>query len=87
MVHAERKSWNNEQYSTRKCLEIPETVTENSLERTALNIFKEMGVSIGTSDIKACYRVGPPSRKKVIIKLSRRKDADREWWGKKPFRV
>ena len=87
MVHAERKSWNNEQYSTRKCLEIPERVTENSLERTALNIFKEMGVSIGTSDIKACYRVGPPSRKKVIIKMSRRKDADREWRGKKPFRV
>ena len=54
-------------------------MTDSSLEETALNIFKikELGVSIDTSDIEACHRVGPRSRKKVIVKIPRQKDADR----------
>ena len=70
MVQVERKSWSNEQYSIRECLEIvgiPESVTDSPLEETGLNIFKELGVSIDTSDIEACHCVGPPSRKKVIV--------------------
>ena len=54
-----------------------ESVTESSLEETALNIFKKLGVSMVTSDIEACHRVGPPSRKKLIVKMSRRKDPRR----------
>ena len=52
-------------------------MTDSSLEKTALNIFNELGVSIDISEIKACHRVRPPSRKKVTVKVSRWKDADR----------
>ena len=90
MVKVEWKSWSNEQYSRRECLEIvgiPESVTDSSFEETALNIFKELGVCIDASDIEACHRVGPQSRQKEIVKLFRRKDADRVWWVKKTLRV
>ena len=51
MVQVERKSWSNEQYSRRECLEIVsilESVTDSPFEKTALNIFEELGVSIDT---------------------------------------
>ena len=41
VVQVDRKSWSNEQYSRRKCLEIvciQESVTDSSLEETAPNI-------------------------------------------------
>ena len=47
---------------------ILETVSDSLLEETALNIFEELGASINPSDIETCHRVGPSSRKKVIIK-------------------
>ena len=74
MVLFKRKSWSNEQYSRSKCLKIvsiPESVTNSSLEETTLNIFKEFGTSIVTSNIEAWDRVGLPSRKRVIVKMSR----------------
>ena len=89
MVQIEQKSWSNEQYYRRECLKIvgiAESLRDSSLEETALNIFKELGVSIDTSDIEACHRVGPRSRKKVTIKMSRRKDADRVHRVKKPLK-
>ena len=48
MVQVERKSWSSEQCSRRECLEvvgIPESVTVGSLEETALNILKDLGIS------------------------------------------
>ena len=90
MIQVEIKYWSNQQYYRRDCLEInsiPERLIDSLLEETALNTFKELGVSIDTSDIKACHRVGPPSQKKVIIKMSRRKDEDRMWRVKKTLRV
>ena len=57
MVQVERKFWSNEQYFRHECLQIvgsPEYVTDSSLEETPLNIFKELGSSIDTSDIEAC---------------------------------
>ena len=81
MVQVKRKSWSNKQYARRECLEIVvsilESVTDSSLEETALSVFKELGVSIDTSHIETYHYVRPPSRKKVIVKMSRRKDADR----------
>ena len=56
---------------------IPETVTDSSLEETELNIFKELDVSIDTSDIEACHCVGAPSKKKVIIEMPRRENAEK----------
>ena len=46
------------------------------MEETALNIFKELGVSIDTLDIEACHRVGPPSQNKIIVKISGKKDKE-----------
>ena len=66
-------------YSRRECLEIvgiSETVSSNSLEEIALNIFEELCVRIILSDIEAQLRVGPSSCKNVIIKMSRLKDAN-----------
>ena len=48
-----------------------------SVEETAQNIFEEIGVSINLLHVEAYHRVGPASRKKVIIEMSRQKDADR----------
>ena len=73
-----------------ECLEIvsiPETVTKSSLGETALNIFEELDASIRPSNIEACHRVGLSSRKKVIIKMFRRKDAHRMQRVKNPLRV
>ena len=66
---------------------IPETMTDSSLEETALNIFEELSTNINPSYIETCHRVGPSSRKKVIIKMSKRKDADRVRRVKKTLRV
>ena len=66
---------------------IPETVTESLLRETVLNIFEELDASIIPSYIEACDRVGSSSRKKVIIKMFRRKDAHRMRRVKKPLRV
>ena len=57
MIQVEMKSWSNQQYSRCDCLEInsiPERLIDSLLEETALNTFKELGVSIDTSDIEAC---------------------------------
>ena len=61
-------------------------MTDSSLAETALHVFEELGASINPLDIETCHRVGPSSRKKLIIKMSRRKDADRMWRAKKPLK-
>ena len=63
IIQIERKPWSNEQYSRRECLDIPKTVTDSSLEETALNILEEMGVTIDHSEIEVCNHVGPSSCK------------------------
>ena len=73
MVQVERKSWSSEQYSRRECLEvvgIPESVTVGSLEETALNILKDLGISghLGQWSMSSCRTT---DRKKVIVKMSR----------------
>ena len=42
-----------------------------------LNIFEKLGVSSNPLYIEVYHRVGPTSHKKVIISMSREKDADR----------
>ena len=52
---------------------IPKTVTDSSLKETALNIFEDLGASLNPSDIEACHRVRPCSRKTVLSKSPDRK--------------
>ena len=76
----QRKCWSNEQYSRRECLEIvgvPESVEPDKLEEKMSCIFSKLNVTVQAADIEACHWIqakkGP---KKVIVKLSRRKDAE-----------
>ena len=85
-----RQCWANEQYSTRESLEIsgvPESVTDNGLEEKVLNLLEKINVEVHPGHIEACHWIksnaGP---KKVIIKMSRRKDADKIRRAKKKLK-
>ena len=81
MKFLERQCWANEQYSRRECLKIsgvPESVAVNHLEGKVLKLLEKFDVEVHPDDIEACHWIksnaGP---KNVIIKMSRRKDADK----------
>ena len=81
VVSLERQTWSNSQYSRRGCLElsgIPETIESKDLEGTALDIFEKLDVMVDPSIVEDCHWIksskGP---RKVIVKLSRRKDANK----------
>ena len=86
----ERKCAANEQYSRRECLEvtgIPDNIPNSDLEDTVLKIFSETGVTINPRDVEACHRLNQKSKpKKVIIKLSKRKDVARVMYNKKKLK-
>ena len=86
----ERKCAANEQYSRRECLEIsgiPDSIPNNNLEETVLKIFNETGVTVNSRDVEACHRLNQKANpKKVIIKLSKRKDATRVMNNKKKLK-
>ena len=86
----ERQCWVNEQYSRRQGLEIsgvPESVTDNNLEEKVLKLLGKTDVEVHPDHIEACYwiksNVGP---KKVIIKMSQHKDADKIRRAKKKLK-
>ena len=77
----ERELWGNEQYSRRECLEIygvSESVTDKDLEGEVLKLLEKNDAEVHHDHIEACHGIksndGP---KKVIIKMSRRKDSDK----------
>ena len=81
MKFLERQCWVNEQYFRHECLEIsgvPESVADNDLEGEVLKWLEKADVEVHPDHIEACHWIksnaGP---KKVIIKMSWRKDADK----------
>ena len=79
VVALERQCWGNNQYSRRECLEItvvPDSVSNDDLEETAIKIFNRLDVAIDSSNIEDCHWLKSNGPKKVIIKFSRRKDAN-----------
>ena len=86
----ERKCAANELYSRRECLEIlgiPDSIPNNNLEETVLKIFNETGVTVNSRDVEACHRLNQKANpKKVIIKLSKRKDVARVMNNKKKLK-
>ena len=74
----ERKCAANERYSRPEWLEmsgIRDSLSNNNLEETVLKIFSEAGVTIDSRDVEACHCLNEPvCLKKVIIKISKRKD-------------
>ena len=86
----ERQCWANKQYSRRECLEIsgvPESITDNDLEGKVLKLLENIDVKVHPDHIETCHWInsnaGP---KKVVIKMSRRKDADKIRRAKKKLK-
>ena len=82
--------WANEQYSRCECLEIsgvPESVTNNDLEGKVLNLLEKIDVEVHIDHIEACHWIKyNAGLKKVIIKMSRHKDADKIRRAKKKLK-
>ena len=78
VILVERKCWAKEQYSRRGYLEISgtlESIQDDDLEDCVLKHFNECDTPGDLENIEACYRLEWKARsKKVIIKLSKRKD-------------
>ena len=81
IIVLERKCWSNEQYSRIECLEIsgiPSDTEAAKLEETLLKLFEKLDVDVGPKNVEDCHWLKTRnSSKKVIIKLSKRKDADK----------
>ena len=86
----ERMCAANEQSSRPECLEIsgiPDSTPNNNLQETVLKIFNETGVTVNSRDVEACHRLNQKANpKKVIIKLSKRKDVARVMNNKKKLK-
>ena len=86
LVVTERKCWANEQYSRRECLQIsgiPESVSDNAFEDKIQGVLR----GIDTENIESCHRLkGNGSKGRVILKLSKRKDAEKTKLNKKKLK-
>ena len=87
IVVLERKCWSNEQYSRRECLEIsgiPSDTEADELEEMVLKGFEKLDVDVDPKNVKDCHWLkNRNSSKKVVIKLTIRKDADKIRQAKK----
>ena len=81
IIVLERKCWSNEQYCRRECLEIsgiPSNTEAGKLGKTLLKVFEKVDVDVDHKNVKDCHWLKTRnSSKKVIIKLSKRGDADK----------
>ena len=86
LVVTERKCYANEQYSRRECLQIsgiPESVSDNAFEDKIQGVLR----GIDTENIESCHRLkGNGSKGRVILKLSKRKDAEKTKLNKKKLK-
>ena len=79
VVALERQCWGNSQCSRRECLEItsiPDSISTDDLEETTIKIFDKLDAAIDPSNIGIGHWLKSNGPKKVIIKFSRRKDAN-----------
>ena len=84
-----RQCWANNQYTRRECLEItglPENTENGNLEELTLKVLNEIGVNIDSRNVEDCHWVKTQGPKKVIIKFSRRKDANKVRTDKKKLK-
>ena len=90
IIALERKCWGNEQYSRRECLEIsgvPEETTDSQLEEKVREIFDKIDSTVKAKNIEACHWIKTKrGGRRVIVKLSKRKDADRIRKNKKKLK-
>ena len=90
LVVTEQKYWANEQYSRRECLEISgisESVNDNALEDKIQGVLRGTDVEVDTENNESCHPLkGNGNRGRVILKLSKRKDAEKIKLNKKKLR-
>ena len=80
VVSLELQCWSNSQYSRRESLEkseFPQSLKNEDLEGTVLQIFEELNIVVDQTNVKDFHWVESRTSKKVIIKMSRRKDANK----------
>ena len=85
----EHQCWANNQYTRRECLEItglPENTENGNLEDLTLNVLNEIGVNVDSRNVEDCRWIKTQGPKKVIIKFSRRKDANKVRTEKKKLK-
>ena len=76
----EWKSWENEQYSKRECIEISgisQSIEQLDLEKTLLNVFDKIDAPVDPQTIEACHSLKSDDNgrsNKVIVKFSKHKD-------------
>ena len=83
IINLEKNQAKGEQYSRRNNVElsgIPNSISDEDLENTVINICKESGIDVNGRDIEGCHRL-PLSRnsrghdKRVIVKFVNQKYA------------
>ena len=77
---SERQYWANNQYGRRECLNISgiaENIENKNLENLTLQIFKKIDINDDPENIEDCHWVKTQKTKKVIIKFSKSKDANK----------
>ena len=78
IIVLEHKCWSNEQCSRGECLEISGILSDTEgckLEETLLKVFEKLDVDVDPKNAEDCHWLKTRnSTKKVIIKLSKRKD-------------
>ena len=75
----ERQCWSNRQCSRRECLKttgVPDNIKNDDLEEKALTIFENLELTIDSSNVDDCHWL-PRNGKSFIMKLSKRKDANK----------
>ena len=81
VTRLERQCWSNCQYSRCEHLEltgIPETSDNNTLESTVLKIFQKLEVNVDPSNVEDYHWISSKNGpKRVIVKVSKRKDASK----------
>ena len=81
IVVLERKCWSNEQYSRRECLETSGILSDteaDELEETVLKVFEKLKVDVDCKNVNCQWLKTRNTCEKVIIKLSKRKDAKKK---------
>ena len=90
VVVTERKCWASEQYSSRECLEIsgiPESVSDNALKDKIQGVLRGIDAKGDIENIELCHCLkGKGSKGRVILKFSRRKDAEKIKLNKKKLK-
>ena len=77
---SKRQCWANNQYGRRECLNIsgiPENIENKNLENLTLQIFKKIDINDDPENIEVCHWAKTQKSKKVIIKFSKSKDANK----------